>query len=571
MIQKIEIQLNGVSQKDRNRLETEIDVLAGVADANMDENGRILIEFEDSETSQKRIEQSIEKMGYKLNGDASEIREHTYFVEGIHCSACEILIEKRLLNFKEVKSVDANIGSGEVFIKYQGRRPSAKKLSEIFKEEKYIFSDEPFSSIKNEVKGGFWQSFAIAGILIAGFLMLNKFGLSGLVNISSSSSLPTFFIFGILAGLSSCAALVGGIVLSMSKQWLEIYSDSHSTLQKLSPHLMFNIGRLISYAVLGGALGAIGSQLKLSATFGSFLIIAVSLLMLMLGLQMIGAGKFKRLQLAMPKFVSRYIADEKKFKGKYMPFVMGALTFFLPCGFTISAQGIALLSGSPIQGALIMFLFALGTAPALLVIGLSSIKFSSHPNMAAKFAKIAGFLVLFFALFNINNQLNVLGYGGVGDLDLFRAGVKTNISSSADESDLPQIINGKQILKMSASSSGYNPKYLKVRAGIPVRWEITDKGTSGCTNAIISRSLFSGQIPLTPGQVSVKEFTPKSPGKYKFSCWMGMVSGIIEVVDSDQAGFQVKPAAAANDEVFPSGAKGCGCGGGSGSSCGTAN
>ena len=94
---------------------------------------------------------------------------------------------------------------------------------------------------------------------------------------------------------------------------------------------------------------------------------------------------------------------------------------------------------------------------------------------------------------------------------------------------------------MDASSRGYSPNYFKVRVGIPVRWEITDKGTSGCTNAIISKSLFEGEILLTPGQTSIKEFTPEKPGKYKFSCWMGMVSGTIEVVDLADSETMLQP------------------------------
>ena len=103
---------------------------------------------------------------------------------------------------------------------------------------------------------------------------------------------------------------------------------------------------------------------------------------------------------------------------------------------------------------------------------------------------------------------------------------------------------------------------------VPVRWEITDKGTSGCTNAIISKGLFNEEISLVPGETSVKEFTPGKPGKYKFSCWMGMISGIIEVVDTTNStknsptslnGLDGNDAA-----VIPSGAKGCGCGGSNG-------
>ncbi len=126
---------------------------------------------------------------------------------------------------------------------------------------------------------------------------------------------------------------------------------------------------------------------------------------------------------------------------------------------------------------------------------------------------------------------------------------------------------------MDAFSSGYKPNYFKVKAGVPVRWEINDVGTSGCTNAVISQGLFQGAINLSQGQTSVKEFTPEKPGKYKFSCWMGMISGIIEVIDekSSAKGYSANAQALnSNDsDVIPSGAKGCGCGGGgAGGSCG---
>jgi plastocyanin domain-containing protein len=86
---------------------------------------------------------------------------------------------------------------------------------------------------------------------------------------------------------------------------------------------------------------------------------------------------------------------------------------------------------------------------------------------------------------------------------------------------------------MEASASSYSPDSFTVRAGVPVRWEITDTGTSGCTNAVISKDLFEGQVSLTHGKTSVKEFTPDEPGRYRFSCWMGMVTGEIVVVDDD--------------------------------------
>jgi len=505
------------------------------------------------------------------------IKEQKYFVKGTHCASCEILIEKKLLEEKNIKAVEVSNQKGEVLVEYEGEKPNAHHFNKLFQNDGYTFVEKEKAVAKEE---NFKSSYDIimalvtGALVIFGFLFLNKLGFSRWVNVSETSSLPAFVLFGLLAGLSTCAALVGGLVLSMSKQWNEVYAGKNTSLQKSTPHLMFNVGRLASYALLGGILGAIGSKLQLSANFSPLLVLGVSVLMLFLALQMMGVKAFQRFQITMPKSMTRYVANEKNFKGKYMPFVMGALTFFLPCGFTITAQGLALISGSFLQGSLIMTAFAVGTLPVLLSIGLSSAKLVNNRKLSERFLKTAGVVVLFFALFNANNQMNVLGYSSIGDFvgKTVQSSNDATQSGSNNEEGLPAIVNGKQVIKMDASSSGYSPNYFKVRVGVPVRWEITDKGISGCTNAVISNSLFSGQIGLTPGQTSIKEFTPQKAGKYKFSCWMGMVSGIMEVVDAgspttDNNSNNNVATAVNGSDVVPSGAKGCGCGGG-GSSCG---
>lgn len=576
----IKLKLNKITTADKIKLETELETLTGIGRVDILESNReCQVTFEEDKISSEKIIEIIKKIGFKVTSclvdKKQALKEHTFFVQGMHCASCEILIEKKLLETKGIKAVEASTTTAEVTIEYSAHRPNTEGLNQIFKSDGYVFSDRPFTKIGEGQKEGFLKTFGLAAIIIFGFLIVKKLGLSSLINVNSRSSLVSFFFFGILAGLSTCAALVGGLVLSMSKQWLAIYATTESNWRKFEPHLMFNAGRLLSYGLLGALLGGIGSQLKLSLTFSGILVIAVSVLMFLMALQMLGVRAFRKFQLTMPKFITRRIADESKFQGRRMPLIMGALTFFLPCGFTITAQGLALLSGNVLQGGLIMFLFALGTAPALLGIGFSSVKFSAKPHLANRFLKIAGAIVLFFALFNINSQLNVLGIKSFSDIFSNKnLSNKVNAGQITDE-DLPPIIDGKQVVKMNASSAGYQPDYLKVRVNTPVRWEITDIGTSGCTNAVLSRGLFSGQIDLTPGKTSVKEFTPTKAGQYKFSCWMGMVSGVIEVVDQKQAATSTSFGSNKNNQadntIVPSGAKGCGCGGGGQSSCQSSN
>lgn len=471
----------------------------------------------------------------------------------MHCASCELVVERKLLEEKNIEAVEATTKTGQVRIVYKGDRPSLVKLNKLFKPEGYVFGKKGTKSVKPKWD---WLNIikvvGLATVLIAGFLVLNRSGLSAGKSVDLNSSLLTFLIFGLLAGASSCAALVGGIVLSMTKQWKERYED-----KVWQPNLLFNGGRLLAYVVAGLIWGAIGNVLLVSSTLWLILAFGVAGVMIFLGLQMVGLKAAQRWKIAMPKSLTRYVASSAGQKNKYGPAGLGALTVFLPCGFTLTTVGLATASGNPLTGAVMMGLFALGTSPILMAIGIGSGQLLKKPHWSDLFLKTAGLVVIFLGLFNINAQLNVLGLLSFDD-----------ISIKATENGLAPMKGGKQIVKMTALAYGYEPNYVKVRAGVPVRWEITDGGVSGCTNAIISKGLFEGEIAIE-GTSNVKEFTPENPGKYKFSCWMGMVSGIIEVVD--EAGLT----GAGSGQIIESGAAGCegaggeaSCTGGCGGGCG---
>lgn len=459
-------------------------------------------------------------------------QRQTYRAKGMHCGSCEVLIEKSLVKIPGVMSVDASTKKSQVTIEYDGNCPRAKTLTAAVQEHGYtILDSDSAGEIDEPAKPGTARTLLVAGLVIAGFLLLYRSGLNSIMSVSSSSSAPAFFVFGLLAGFSSCAALVGGIILSLSKQWVSLYAPNASTGQKLQPTWMFNVGRLVSYALFGALLGTLGSVFRPSQTLTTLLTIAISIFMVILGLQMLGVRKLENFQLKLPKFLTHRVADETKFRGKYMPFIMGALTFFLPCGFTITAQSLALLSGNAFRGGLMMFFFALGTMPALMAIGYSSVAFTKKRTQAGLFLKVAGIIVLFFAFFNLNWQFNLLGWPSMSDLSATSKAATADTSNGKDEDGLPPIVDGKQVVTMGVTASSYSPNRLVARAGIPVSWEITDAGMSGCTSTLVARDFFKGVVQLTQGGTKVIEFTPPAPGKYKFSCGMGMVRGVFEVVE----------------------------------------
>ena len=89
-------------------------------------------------------------------------------------------------------------------------------------------------------------------------------------------------------------------------------------------------------------------------------------------------------------------------------FLLGALTFFLPCGITQSMQVAALASGSPVTGALIMGMFALGTLPMLSLLSFGSFRFA-HSRYAPLFLQSLVVVVIGFGLFSILTGLAGLG------------------------------------------------------------------------------------------------------------------------------------------------------------------
>jgi sulfite exporter TauE/SafE len=155
-------------------------------------------------------------------------------------------------------------------------------------------------------------------------------------------------IVGLTAGISTCMALVGGLVLGISARFSEKHPEA-SPAQKFRPHIFFIIGRIISYFILGGVIGLLGKAFQLSGPSLGFLTIIVGVVMLILGAQL--TEIFPRLSnggLTLPSSISKFLGIKKHHQKEYShtnSVLTGALTFFLPCGFTQAMQLYAMSTG----------------------------------------------------------------------------------------------------------------------------------------------------------------------------------------------------------------------------------
>ena len=243
--------------------------------------------------------------------------------------------------------------------------------------------------------------------------------------------------------------------------------------------------------------------------------------MLVLGLQMAGIKWFNRFRFNIVGD-SKYLDKNNDFQGKYFPIIVGALTFFIPCGFTLIAQTNALNSGSFYLGLLQLTAFALGTLPILILISFTSIRFYSNPSFSKKFSLFSGIIITFFALYTLNSQLNVLGITSLSDLSFTNE--KTN---EAKVAELPT--TNFQEIQMEAAGFEYYPKQVTLKSGVKTKWSIYNSGAKGCANAVYARGLYPKVIQLKPGMNTVEFVAPK-PGTYKISCSMGMVDPVTVTV-----------------------------------------
>ncbi len=480
----------------------------------------------------------------------------------MHCRSCELLVEDELMKINGVKKALVSEKKGVAEIYYQGNLDTDKIEQAVCDAGYQIGINEKKPFISTNLKD--YQELGFAFLIMVLLYFIGKE--MGLFNLAVKSggnynSLPIVFLVGLTAGVSTCMALVGGLVLGASARFAEKHPNS-STIQKFKPHIFFNAGRIISFFVLGGIIGYAGSIFQLSSSTLGLLTIAVGLIMVLLGLQL--TEIFPRLtgiNFTLPKSISRVFGLNEKTQKEYShknSFIMGALTFFLPCGFTQAMQLFAISSGSPITGALTMGIFALGTAPGLLGIGgLTSVL---KGTITKPFFKFAGLVVISLALFNILNGFNLAGI----DVSAF-------ISNTAQiQANDPNVLleNGVQIVRMDQTSSGYTPNTFTIKKGIPVKWIITSKSPFSCSASIVSSKLGIRKF-LQDGE-NVIEFTPTDVGPIKFSCSMGMYNGVFNVIDGSSTGASnilPQPTPSTQNSAPPQklgscsvGGGGCGCG-----------
>jgi sulfite exporter TauE/SafE len=327
------------------------------------------------------------------------------------------------------------------------------------------------------------------------------------------------FLIGILTSFH-CVAMCGGINLSQCLP--------QSGAGPARSAFLYNLGRVTSYTVIGGLVGALGGVITFSGELRGIVQLIAGVFMVIMGVNMLGI--FPALRKLQPRLPAALTARVNREKGQSnSPLVVGLLNGLMPCGPLQAMQLYALSTGSPLAGAASMFLFSLGTVP--LMFGLGALSSLLSRKFARKVMTAGAVLVTVLGLTMFSQGAGLSGWSPAGLSGLISGATVTSEAAAPDGA----IVDGVQIVNSTLAAGGY-PK-ITVRAGVPVKWTIdAPKGTiNGCNNRM--------QIPeygiehqFKTGE-NVIEFTPATTGRFPYSCWMGMIRSSITVINYEKEAF----------------------------------
>lgn len=467
-------------------------------------------------------------------------------IDGMTCISCQNKIEKKLRNTVGVQDANVSYSTGAAVVAYNPDVVSLKDIVQIIQKLGY-----QANSTRQTPKAS--RSIGLLIIIVALYVLLEQFGVLNLLVPSqlaqANMGYGMLFVIGLITSVH-CVAMCGGINLSQCIQGGVRHSDQvqlsdadnarissrnyplapedrqpqkqTSRISALRPAFLYNLGRVISYTVVGFIVGALGSVINFSSTAQGVLKLLAGVFMVIMGVNMLGIFPWlRKLTPRIPKVFARKIDSEKSKSNS--PLIVGLLNGLMPCGPLQAMQIYALSTGNPFAGALSMLLFSLGTVPLMFGLGALSSVLSKKFTRTVALAGAVLVVVLGLSMFT-------QGWGLSG---LSLASIVPKTASVAAQSVDSAVTDGVQVIKSELSSGKYPA--ITVQAGIPVKWIINaPKGSiNGCNNRMLIPE-YDIEHEFKTGE-NIIEFTPTTTGTFSYSCWMGMIRSTITVQDENGA------------------------------------
>ena len=470
-------------------------------------------------------------------------------VAGMTCRSCEVRIAKHVGRLAGVEKVTASAVAGRVTV-VTSAPVSRAAIEGAINKAGYELGETPWLARDPRV----WFTAAGGILLVAAIAVVAQ--VSGITELASttgdlgSGGLLVALLLGLAAGVSTCAALVGGLVLALSASYQARRAAAGEPdagfVAGMRPALVFTAGRIAGYGLLGALLGAIGAGVTMPPQVTAILMVAVAIVMTLLGTRLTGlsprlAGWSPTLPMGLGARLG--LADGGG-TGAYSDgrtALLGAASFFLPCGFTQAVQIYALSTGSPVFAGAIMAVFAIGTAPGLLA--LAGLPVVVPGRARPTLLRLVGVVVIAFAVVNLGAGLRLAGFTLPGTAVAPVAAAEDTGTGVAGQTPAGQAPTGsgpaasqpagavaaKQTLTTYQDAAGYSPANVSIYAGVPTTWTIESSTVQTCAAFFVVPDL-GIQMIFKKGANTI-ELPALPAGTLSYTCSMGMYGGQITIVD----------------------------------------
>ncbi len=459
-------------------------------------------------------------------------------VKGMTCRACEVRIARYVGRLPNVEKVTASAVQGRVVVESSAPVPP-EEIERALNKAGYEIGHTPWLVGDPRI----WATAGAGVLLVAALAVIAQ--VTGLGELASGAGdlaqggILVALLLGLAAGVSTCMALVGGLVLGLSAAFQAGRPAAVGGAAAMRPALVFVAGRVAGYAMFGAALGAVGASITMPPQLTAVLMFTVAGVMIVLGTRLTElspriAGWSPTLPMGLGRSLGLGDGNANAYSDTRAA-TLGALSFFLPCGFTQAIQIYALSTGSPLFAAALLGVFAIGTAPGLLVLaGLPVVVPSrARPTLL----RLVGVVVIGFAVMNGSAGLRLSGI------------TFPSLVGFASAAPLPGTLgpDGIQAITTYQDAGGYSPENIVIYAGYPTRWTVESSDTSSCASSLWAPGV-NIRARLSMGANSF-ELPALPAGVLDYTCAMGMYSARITVVDrpADETG--AIPAAPAGPSV----------------------
>lgn len=332
-------------------------------------------------------------------------------------------------------------------------------------------------------------------------------------------SLGAVFLTGLLTGGLTCLAVQGGLLATTLA--------SQEAKDNSLPILAFLGAKLVAYTALGMLLGLLGSFFQLSLTGRAILQILVALFMIGTAANLLNIHPiFRYFVIQPPRFLTRMVRNQSQSRRVFAPAILGAFTIFIPCGTTQAMMALAIASGSPLSGALILFAFVLGTSPIFFVLGYLATRLGEV--FQGRFMRLAAAAIMLLAVFNLNNALALAGNRFT--VQAVWDNVYCTVAFCNSDPRLLHDVAAADTVNINFHATGYEADRTTIRAGSQLTLNLVNGDGRGCIQAFTIPALGVQEIVPVGTEKTIKITAPNQPGVLSFMCSMGMFQGRLQVI-----------------------------------------